>query len=71
MCKYCEWEEEIQLANEMLNDLKYYRFGLKYIKAIKKWVEENKHITEKQDKVLYHIYKEGQKQKKRDIIYDF
>lgn len=54
MCRYCNWEEAKEKCEEMLADLDF-AFADDTITGILEWIEENEHITEKQEEAIENI----------------
>lgn len=54
MCADCEWEENLDVCKDILDDLEN-EWCFDTITGIKKWVEENEHITEKQINAIENI----------------
>jgi hypothetical protein len=59
MCDECGWEEALELAEEMMADEKY-EFAADTVVGIYEWIEDNHHVTERQQEALDNIY--GSKQ---------
>jgi hypothetical protein len=56
MCEECNWSEWSSVLEEMDDDPAY-SFASDTIRSISDWVEENQHITEKQQKALVNIHR--------------
>ncbi len=56
MCDSCNYEENLKLINEMLDDGYEYEFAEDTLSGIREWIEENKHVTEKQEQAILNIY---------------
>lgn len=54
MCDGCEWENRLDQANEMLDDVSL-EFAYDTIEGIRDWIEENEHATEQQCDALDNI----------------
>ena len=54
MCQSCEWEETLKVLEELCEDSDY-DFANDTLSGIAEWVEEKKHITEKQLTAIANI----------------
>ena len=54
MCQSCEWSEALEELNELCSD-EDYEFANNTLSGIAEWVEEKKHITEKQITAIANI----------------
>lgn len=55
MCSRCNWESSLCLAEEILNDDDY-EYAHDTVEGIHDWIEENEHVTEKQEEAIQNIY---------------
>ena len=54
MCKECEYEDYLDELDMMIND-ELFGFALNTLEGIYEFVEDNKHITEKQKQAIDNI----------------
>lgn len=54
MCAMCNWEEVLDMAEEMLEEDKF-RFAEKTLKGIADWVSDNEHVTDAQENAVNNI----------------
>lgn len=54
MCDSCDWETVLSAVNEMLDD-EDYEFAFDTLGGIVEWIEEHKHVTEKQKDAVQNI----------------
>lgn len=54
MCDTCEWEENLEELNELCEDPDY-EWANDTLSGIAEWVEEKKHVTEKQVDAIANI----------------
>lgn len=54
MCFDCEWEENLDICNDILDDSDN-EWCFNTIQGIKKWIEENEHVTENQINAIENI----------------
>jgi len=58
MCKECKWEKELSHMEEVFGFCN--RKQESFLEKIYSWVEENKHITEKQIRVIENIEEDNE-----------
>jgi hypothetical protein len=63
MCKTCQWEKALEALNEMTEETDTYGWASKTLYGIKEWVEDNEHVTERQEQAIENIREAGLKEK--------
>ena len=60
MCDNCEWKEALEELNELCEDADY-DWANETLSGIAEWVEEKKHITDKQLSAIENIKGAGER----------
>jgi hypothetical protein len=59
VCSNCEWEEQLNICDEILDDIDN-EWCFKTIEGIREWIMKNEHVTDNQinaiDNILQKIY---------------
>jgi hypothetical protein len=69
MCLKCDYGEYLDMCYEMLDDIEY-SFAFDTINGIKNWVEEKRHITDKQKSAIENIFN-SKNDKEDEDPYDY
>jgi hypothetical protein len=54
MCANCEWEEQLNICDEILDDIDN-EWCFETIEGIREWIMKNNHVTEKQEQAIDNI----------------
>ena len=63
MCEECGWADKIDEIDDLLNNKKA-NFAEDFLSSVKKWVEKNEHITEKQANGIANVRRAAERSRK-------